>query len=162
MTSKTREITDYDGSTPLKSIMQEMFVSNLIKGMTQADAYKNAGYKSKCPKSHANQLMTISDHVRTRIAYKRVKAQEKLEITEESQIKRFKQLSQGAEVFGQYSASISAEDKITTICGLYEKDNAQKGDKTLIVGDTERMEQLEAELALLKRSKALGSAVCTG
>jgi phage terminase small subunit len=46
--------------------------------------------------------------------------------------------------------------------GFFEADNQQKGDKTLIVSDEQRMEQLENELALLKRAKSVGSAICLG
>jgi hypothetical protein len=46
--------------------------------------------------------------------------------------------------------------------GFFDQDNQQKAPKTLIISDEKRMEQLEAELALLKRSKELGSAICTG
>ena len=51
---------------------------------------------------------------------------EKIEITEQSQIKRLRELSEGAQSAEQYSAAVSAEDRINTICGLYEKDNTQR------------------------------------
>jgi phage terminase small subunit len=46
--------------------------------------------------------------------------------------------------------------------GFFDQDNQQKAPKTLIVSDGQRMEELERELALLKRSKELGSAICYG
>ncbi|MHC4229145.1 MAG: terminase small subunit [Planctomycetota bacterium] len=41
-------------------------------------------------------------------------------------------------------------------------DRQQTEDKTVIVSDEQRMEQLEDELALLKRAQDIGSAICTG
>ena len=51
--------TDYDGSTPLKSVMQEMFISNILAGMNQTEAYHSV-YKCKTRQSaqvSASQLL---------------------------------------------------------------------------------------------------------
>ena len=74
---------------------------------------------------NASRLLTNAN-VKARLDYKRAKLAKKAEITEETQIKRFRELSQKAEQSGQISAAVSAEDKIATICGLYAKDNLQK------------------------------------
>lgn len=77
---------DYDGSTPLKSVQQEMFVSNLLSGMSQAQAYRKAGYKAKNPDSQANQIMR-NKKVALRVAYKRDILQKKLDITPERNLR---------------------------------------------------------------------------
>jgi phage terminase small subunit len=73
----------YDGSTPLRSVLQEAFINNLLQGMNQADAYKAAGYRSKTPKSQANQLMTVSDRVMARLSYKRSQLAKRSDVTAE-------------------------------------------------------------------------------
>ena len=70
--------------------------------------------------------------VQAKIRAKQAKMAQKLAITEEDQIRRFQELSRGAEDCKQFSSSVSAEDKITTILGLYERDNKQKTGKTVV------------------------------
>jgi len=161
MNTDTHKTELLDKEAILTTEARQTLFDSLMQGMRPKEAAKQAKLaystvRKYCTKWHFNEL------IRQEKAKIQAKVVEKLKITEETQILRFQALSEGAEGKGQYSAAVSAEDKVTTICGLYERDNAQKGDKTLIVGDERRMEQLEAELALLKRSKALGSAVCTG
>jgi phage terminase small subunit len=72
----------YDGSVPLKSVMQEMFVSHLLQGMTKADAYRGAGYRNKTPTKGAIQLGN-NRKVLARLAYRRAELAEKMGISEE-------------------------------------------------------------------------------
>jgi hypothetical protein len=56
---------------------------------------------------------------------------------------------------GQVSAAISAEKEITTICGLYEKDNKQKAGKTVVeilalVANSKRVRASEVDSKPLK------------
>ena len=141
----------YDGSTALKSVMQELFVTSLLAGINQQDAYRNA-YKTRKSKdnviaANASELVR-KPNVSIRLAYKRALLAKKAEITEEGQIKRFQHLSQKAEDLKQIASAISAEDKIKTICGLYEKDNKQKQGKSIveilaIVANAKRQRQLQ-------------------
>ena len=64
----------------------------------------------------------------------------------------------------QISSAISAEDKITTICGLYERDNAQKQGKSIveilaIVANARRQRQLQASQAPPKALKSVEATV---
>ena len=80
--SDTKTVKHYDGSTRLKSVLQEAFVTNLIKNCNQTDAYRKAGYKSKTPDRQANQLMRNSK-VQVRLDFLRDKLAEKTGITAE-------------------------------------------------------------------------------
>jgi phage terminase small subunit len=73
-TSPIEQKEEYDGSTPLKSMLQEQFISNLFAGMNQRIAYREAGYKcaDKSLDSKASQLVSNSK-VKARIEYKRAK-----------------------------------------------------------------------------------------
>jgi phage terminase small subunit len=77
---KTEQIEEYDGSTPLKSMLQEMFVSNLMAGMNQRAAYREAGYKVKDENldSKASRLAS-NGKVRARIEHKRAAIEAKNE-----------------------------------------------------------------------------------
>ena len=152
MIKKSQTTTEYDGSTPLKSIMQEMFIDNLLKGLPQYEAYKQAGYKGKnesIVRSNSTHALTANNNIKARLAYKRAELAKRMEVTEESQVKRLRELSIGAQNNGQYSASVSAEDRINTLCGLYSKDNAQRGMSIVeilaIVGGNAAMPVIEGE-----------------
>lgn len=118
-TKKRDEIIKTDGSEPLKSIMQEMFVSNILQGMLQREAYRKAGYKvsEKQLDSAASQLSTNIKTIK-RIAYKRQKLAEKVNITVEGQTKRLQEISESAQKSEQNGAAVAAEREINTICGL--------------------------------------------
>ena len=84
MSGKQTAKTDYDGSTPLKSIMQEMFVDNLLKGMPQYEAYKQAGYKGKTEetlRTNSTHALTTNNNIKARLDYKRARIAEKTDIT---------------------------------------------------------------------------------
>jgi phage terminase small subunit len=79
-----------DGSKPLKSVMQEMFVDNIIKGLPQYEAYQKAGYKGKNEgifRSNASTLIKTNQNVIKRLAYKRAQLAKKTDITAERVIK---------------------------------------------------------------------------
>jgi phage terminase small subunit len=88
---RKKKPVDYDGSTPLDSVMQELFISNVILGMSDWDAYRNAGYKAKNPSSGALQLRK-NTKVLARLKYKRAILQDKLDITEEKVLREFARL----------------------------------------------------------------------
>ena len=77
--AKTKQ---YDGTTRLKSLLQEKFVANLLKGMCQTEAYSKAGYKAKAPETGAIQLLR-NTNVQARLDYKRGLLAKKCDITAE-------------------------------------------------------------------------------
>ena len=125
--------SEYDGSTMITgayAVMREAFVTNIIAGIVQYKAYKDAGYS---PNQSDNAAMASSTallrnpKVKARLAYKRTELAKKTDITAESQVKRLQELSKLGQKLNQVSAAVSAEDRINTLLGLYSKDNAQKG-----------------------------------
>lgn len=129
------EDKEYDGSTMLKSVMQEAFVTNILAGLPQYEAYQKAGYNGKNEgilRSNATHALTTNNNIKARLAYKRAELAKKVEITEQTQVKRLQVLSELAQKLNQVSAAVSAEDRINTLLGLYSKDNQQKGPRTLV------------------------------
>ena len=122
----------YDGSTMLDSIQQETFTDKmLIHNQTEAYLQAYPTCKSReAAKASASRLLTNAN-VEARLAYKRAMLARKMEITEESQVKRLRYLSDLGIRFRQLASSVSAEKEISSICGLHAKDNAPKGN-TLI------------------------------
>jgi len=92
--AKTKELAvtqTYDGSTPLKSVMQEMFVTNLLRGMNQSEAYRKAGYTSKNPE--VNAIISLrNSKVAARLAFQRGKMQAKLDISAEKVLRAFAEI----------------------------------------------------------------------
>jgi len=76
----------YDGSTPLKSVQQEMFVAHIMRGMCQTEAYKNAGYKTgqseNALMAHSSRLVR-NGKVAARLAYKRGQLAKKMDVSAE-------------------------------------------------------------------------------
>ena len=145
---------EYNGSTPITgpyAVMREAFVDNIIANVVQYKAYQQAGYKPKTDEVAlaASSRLLRNVTIQKRLAYKRAQLAKRMEVTEESQVKRLRELSIGAQNNGQYSASVSAEDRINTLCGLYSKDNAQRGMSIVeilaIVGGNAAMPVIEGE-----------------
>ena len=82
---------EYDGSTPLKSILQESFVTNLLANLNQTDAYRKAGYKSKAPEVCAIQLLR-NIKVIARLKYLRNELAKKTGVTAEMVIEELKRV----------------------------------------------------------------------
>lgn len=131
--TKEQEQEKYDGSTPLKSVMQEMFVSSLLQGITQRKAYRQAGYKvsDKQLDSAASQL-SRNIKIESRLAYKQGSLAKKLDITLERQCKEFETNKDLARGLNQISAANQAISEQSRLCGLYEVDNKQKQGKTVV------------------------------
>lgn len=73
-TPQTNLVKNYDGSTQLPSIIQEMFVSNLLEGIPTGEAYTKAGFKSKSPTAHGIRLAKMGK-TQARLAYRRKELQ---------------------------------------------------------------------------------------
>lgn len=124
---------DYDGSTVLESVQHEIFVSSLLAGITQREAYRNAGYKvSDEQLDSAASRLSSNVKIEARLAYRRAQLAEKCDITEETQIRRFQELSRVSQGLKQMSPAVNAEKEVAMICGLYERDNKQKQGKTVV------------------------------
>ena len=87
--TKTAKTNTYDGSTILTgaySVMQELFVDNIIAGMVQHKAYQKAGYKTKNDNSAmccSTKMLQRNAKVIARLAYKRAQLAKKTDITAE-------------------------------------------------------------------------------
>uniref|UniRef100_A0A6H1ZNJ7 Putative terminase n=1 Tax=viral metagenome TaxID=1070528 RepID=A0A6H1ZNJ7_9ZZZZ len=80
-THKPSNNKQYDGSTPLKSVRQEMFIWNILQGMSQMEAYKNAKYSVPATENavavKASQLVRTPNVV-ARLTYTREQLQREL------------------------------------------------------------------------------------
>ena len=84
--TKTAKTDTYNGSTMLRSVMQELFIDHIIAGLPQYEAYKKAGYKGKNEeiiRSNSTHLVTANHNVKARLAYKRAQLAKKADITAE-------------------------------------------------------------------------------
>ena len=116
--------TDYDGSTPLKSIMQEMFVDNILKSLPQHEAYKQAGYVGKTENAlMANSSRLISnDKVKARLDYKRADIAEKTDITVGYCQCKLLALALKCDTEGKYSTAKSCYDSLLKTIGGFQAD----------------------------------------
>ena len=125
----------YDGSTALKSVMQEMFTTNILSGMFQSEAYQKAGYKANTAANslEANASRLISnDNVKIRLAYKRALLAKKADITVESLLLEFEKNKDLARECKQVGAANQALSEQGRLLGLYEADNSQKQGKSVV------------------------------
>ena len=116
--------TDYDGSTPLKSIMQEMFVTNLLKGLHQNEAYKKA-YPSCKQESTAivngSKLLTKAN-VKARLDYKRADIAEKTDITVGYCRRELLDIAKEARERGKLTVAKSCIDSLLKTIGGFQAD----------------------------------------
>jgi len=128
-TSKQIE-TEYDGSTPLKSIMQEMFVNNLLKGMPQYEAYKQAGYKGKTEeiiRANSTHALTSNNNIKARLEYKRADIEQQSGIDIVYCRQRLLKLADEAEKEGKRgTARACISDIIKTIGGFKADEPSDK------------------------------------
>lgn len=93
---KKQKTEEYDGSEPLKSIMQEMFVNNLLEGMNQRTAYQNAYKSSKTWKDCVTDVkaseLVRKPKVKGRIAYLRTGIEKRAEKTADDVIREFEKV----------------------------------------------------------------------
>ena len=124
--AKQTAIETYDGSTPLKSVMQEMFVTSLLTGITQREAYRQAGYKvSEKQLDSASSRLSSNIKIRERIAHLRRKIAKKLNITVERQCREFEKNVRLSRKYKQIGAANQALSEQSKLCGLQSDD---KGD----------------------------------
>ena len=117
--------TDYDGSTPLKSVMQEMFVTNILKGLTQHEAYKQAGYNQKSTNAlmaNSSKLISINN-VKARLAYKRAELEKETGITVEYCRRELLDIAQEAREAGKLTVAKSCIDSLLKTIGGFQADS---------------------------------------
>lgn len=115
---------NYDGSTPLRSAMQEMVLDKILAGAFQTDAYIEVYHTSKSKRAAeaaASRLLS-KGIVKARLDYKRAelgaKVSEKLEITRENQAKLYDDVRQRAKEDGDVTNEIRALNSIDKLFGL--------------------------------------------
>jgi len=102
---------------------QEKFAQSIVKGMTQADAYRSAyknNMKASTIQEAASRLMTASN-ILARIEYLRKPVIEAVRITLKSHLDDLQALRNMAIKKEQYSAAISAEIARGKVSGLYKE-----------------------------------------
>jgi phage terminase small subunit len=109
---------------------QEAFAQAIVTGMSQADAYR-AAYSAENMKPETVQskacLLIKDGKVSARVAELRKPVVEAVRITLLSHLERLRELSQAAEVDGQFSAAITAEVARGKACGLYVEKSEVSG-----------------------------------
>ena len=124
MSSKQNKTT-YDGSTPLKSVMQEMFVNNILKGLTQHEAYKQAGYNQKSTNAlmaNSSKLISINN-VKARLAYKRADIEKKTGIDVEYCRRELLDIAKEARETGKLVVAKSCIDSLLKTIGGFQADS---------------------------------------
>jgi len=150
--------TEYDGSTPLKSVMQEMFVSNLLKGMPQYKAYQKAGYKGKNEAilmSNANNLLKRNKKVAARIEYRRADIEVKTDITAVSLQHDMYNLYKKAEREGKYTAAESCLRDLMKSVGGFQADKQPEANLIGKALDTETAREVRKALEAVFKRKYL-------
>ena len=106
---------EHNGSTLLRSVMQEAFTDFMLNGACQTDAYLQAYPTCKnrvVAKVNASRLLTKAN-VKTRIAHKRTQLAKKAEITAERVIKEL-----GKIAFANIQEFIESDNEIKDISKL--------------------------------------------
>ena len=107
--------TGYDGSTPLKSVLQETVINKILEGTFQTDAYLEVYPTCKSRKvAEVNASRLLSNaKTKTRIAYKRAELAKKTDITAERVIAEMAKIG-----FSNLQQFIKAGNKIEDISTL--------------------------------------------
>ena len=154
----TKKQEAYDGSTPLNSIRQETFVSNLLSNMNQTDAYMTAYPTCKnreTAKVNASRLLLTNANVKARLEYKRAELAEKTEITVGSLQRKMYNLGIKAEKAGKYTAAATCwRDLMKTVGGF----QADKQPEANLIGkalDSETTKDIRKALEAVFQRKYL-------
>lgn len=133
MTNSGNKTQVLDKDKILSSSARRIVFDCLMQGLSIQEAAKNANlsekYVSNVATGHAPGLVVgCGIHALVKQEQQGIarRTARKLEITKEGQIRRFRQIANKAKKAGQLSAATAAEREISTLCGLYAEDNAQK------------------------------------
>jgi len=116
---------EYDGSTPLKSVVQERFVGFLLTGLPQWKAYEEAGYKGKNEailRSNANHALTANNNIKARLKYRRAEIERETEIKAVNLQKDLVRQRLMAELRGQTGAAIRCNELLLKTIGGFQAD----------------------------------------
>lgn len=151
-----QQTEEYNGSEPLKSCLQEKFIQNMLKGMHQRDAYKQAGYKTRrvlVMDANASRLLTNAN-VKARMAHVRAviekKTREKIEYTREDAIAEYDMAIALAKQKGQPSTVCTAIAGKAALLGLSYKPAMNPVDKE----NAETIQDLRERLAEAEKIEA--------
>lgn len=142
----------HDDDLPELTLMQSAYVNNVLKGLSYVDAYRDA-YNTD--NQALNTMWTDASKLNRnpKVAQWLSRAREEGAIfqacTYANSLNRLANLSEGAELAGQYSAAVKAEEARGKLEGLY-------------VDRVEQVGVTEAEVALLALTKALGAEAAKG
>jgi phage terminase small subunit len=109
--------------TPLRP-QEEQFCQNLMLGMNQTQAVRNANFTTSNPGVYANQLIRKPNVVK-RLAELRVEAQREFEITREEVLEGLKSAIADAKLQADPTAQISGWREIGKMLGYYAPERKQ-------------------------------------
>lgn len=148
----TTKKPQYDGSEPLRSSRHEMYCQLKTCGVSEANAYEQAGYISNTPGQHARQLERNS-LVKLRIRYLQSKMAEKLEITRKGQAEKFDRALTIATVQGNSTGMVAAITGTNRLFGL-DKQVIEQAEQHRELSKTEQQEAREwAQFKLWQRNR---------
>lgn len=110
----------------LSNAKHERFAQNLAKGMSQDEAYRDAGYTPDAP--NASRL-TRNDKVQARVAEITERGAVRAEITLATLVGYADDIRSKAAEAGQYSAAVSAVKELGVLTGLRveKRENLNRG-----------------------------------
>ena len=125
----------YDGSTPLKSVMQESFVQNIMLGLPQYEAYRQAYKKdNNCSElalaSNSSRVITY-DNVIARLNFLKRKTELKSSITIERCRQKYLDIMEKCEKRGAASDMAVAKsccDSLMKSIGGFQRDRIPDAD----------------------------------
>jgi phage terminase small subunit len=99
---------------------QHKFVRGILKGLTQAEAYKAAGYKAKSravADTNAARLIR-SDRISAALASARAAPMAAAQVTVDTIVAELEEARQGAQMDGQWAAAVAASGMKARVLGL--------------------------------------------
>lgn len=123
----------------LPNLRHERFAKNMALGMSQAEAYRKAGYKSGTPRSAwtGGSLLVRNQKVSGRIYELLSKSETKLVVDRNTMTEVFTDLLHSARTAGNYNAAKGAADSLAKLHGLMidRKETGRPGDFSAMADD---------------------------
>lgn len=146
-----------DPSQPLKSTLQEKYIWNLVSGMTQAEAYRQAGYSENGANALASRLIA-NDGVKARLRYIQAKIAENAKVTQEGQSKKLANVQALCLANGEHSTYVKACEVQNRLYGLdkqvIEQTDAQRQLTATQAAEARRIAEIRVrEVAGMEPSK---------
>lgn len=115
----------------LSNARWEAFAQGLSKGETADEAYRNAGYK---PNRHNASRLKTNETIQARLAELQERGQRMTDMTKERLTEMLLQDRDDARANGQYSAAVSAVEKVGKLHGLFV-DRSENVNTTFVISD---------------------------